>query len=156
VNIDVRELSEAEVEAVDSRLPLSRLDVVQTYLVAWADATAVGHVHVAWTGTDTGVPDLQDVFVLEEWRRRAVATTLMAHAEQLAAATGHRQVSIGYGVTNEAARRLYTRLGYRDAGLEPKRVQGTILVRGRPLEVDDTIVYLVKDLSVDSGRSRSS
>jgi hypothetical protein len=57
---------------------------------------------------------------------------------------------------NEAARRLYTRLGYRDAGLEPKRVQGTILVRGRPLEVDDTIVYLVKDLSVDSGRSRSS
>jgi hypothetical protein len=29
-------------------------------------------------------------------------------------------------------------------------------MRGRPVEVDDTAVYLVKGLAVDSGASRSS
>jgi GNAT superfamily N-acetyltransferase len=141
---------------VDARLPLSRLDHVQTYLVAWIGEEPVGHAHVAWTGTDTGVPDVQDVFVLSERRRQGVASALMAQAERAAAERGHSQIGVGYGVENEPARRLYTSLGYRDAGLEPKRVQGTILIRGRPVEVDDTIVYLVKDLPVDSGRSRSS
>jgi hypothetical protein len=35
-------------------------------------------------------------------------------------------------------------------------VQGTIEIRGRPVEVDDTIVYLVKDLPVDFDAARSS
>ena len=29
-------------------------------------------------------------------------------------------------------------------------------MRGKPVEVDDTLIYLVKDLPVDSGMSRSS
>jgi predicted GNAT family acetyltransferase len=149
-------LTPDEVERVDARLPLSRLDHAQTYLVAWDGDDPVGHAHVAWTGTDTGVPEVQDVFVEEERRRRGVASAVMAQAERAAVARGHRQISVGYGVDNEAARRLYTRLGYRDAGLHPKRVQGTIVIRGRPVEVDDTLVYLVKDLPVDFGGSRSS
>jgi hypothetical protein len=43
-------------------------------------------------------------------------------------------------------RRLYDRLGYVDAGVEPVRVSGTIMLRGRPFEVDDTLVYLKKAL----------
>ena len=54
------------------------------------------------------------------------------------------------------ARRLYEKLGYRDAGAAPVRVQGTIMIRTGPLEVDDTIVYLVKELPVDFGSPRSS
>jgi GNAT superfamily N-acetyltransferase len=141
---------------VDARLPLSRLDNAQTYLVAWIEGQPVGHAHLAWTGTDTGDPEVQDVFVAEDRRRQGVAAELMAAAERLAAKRGHDRLSIGYGIANEPARRLYQRLGYRDAGLEPKRVQGTILIRGRPIQVDDTIVYLVKRLRVDFGRSRSS
>jgi [ribosomal protein S18]-alanine N-acetyltransferase len=129
---------------------------VQTYVVAWDGDEPVGHAHVAWAGTDTGDPEVQDVFVLEERRREGVATALIAHVERVAAARGHRRVSIGCGVANDAARRLYTRLGYRDAGLEPKRVTGTIEIRGLPVEVDDTLVYLVKDLPVDFEASRSS
>jgi len=30
------------------------------------------------------------------------------------------------------------------------------VIRGRPVEVDDTLLYLVKSLAVDSGPSRSS
>jgi GNAT superfamily N-acetyltransferase len=139
------------VPRVDARLPLSRLDVAQTYLVAWERNEPLGHAHVAWTGTDTGVPEIQDVFVRESLRGRGVATALIAHAERLAVAAGHRRLSVGYGIANTPARRLYGRLGYRDTGFEPKRVQGTIVIRGRDVEIDDTIVYLVKDLPVDSG-----
>jgi GNAT superfamily N-acetyltransferase len=154
--IDVRELTPDEVEQVDARLPLSRLDFLQTYLVAWIGDEPVGHAHVAWAGTETGVPEVQDVFVAEERRRQGVARALMAAAERLAADRGHERLSVGYGIANDAARRLYAGLGYRDAGWEPTRVQGTIVIRGRPVEVDDTIVYLVKDLPVDFDRSRSS
>jgi len=37
-------------------------------------------------------------------------------------------------------------LGYADARVDPVRVSGVIMVRGRPLEVDDTLVYLTKCL----------
>jgi hypothetical protein len=69
---------------------------------------------------------------------------------------GHSRISIGTSVANEGALRLYRRLGYRDANLAPQRVQGAILIRGKPVEVDDTLLYLVKDLAVDSGGRRSS
>jgi GNAT superfamily N-acetyltransferase len=144
------------VERADAALPLSRLDVVQTYVVAWDGGEPIGHAHVAWTGTELGVPEVQDVFVVDGRRRDGVATALMAHAERLAAGRGHVRISIGHSVDNEAARRLYERLGYRASGVPPKPVRGTITIRGRPLDVDDTIVYLVKDLPVDSGRCRSS
>jgi GNAT superfamily N-acetyltransferase len=154
--IDVRELNPGEVERVDARLPLSRLDGAQTYLVAWDGDEPIGHAHIAWAKTEVGVPEVQDVFVLEERRGGGVASALMEHAERVAAGRGHRRLSIGYGVGNDAARRLYERLGYRDAGLEPRRVQGTITIRGRPVAVDDTLVYLVKDLAVDFEGRRSS
>jgi RimJ/RimL family protein N-acetyltransferase len=47
---------------------------------------------------------------------------------------------------NPAAKRLYERLGYRDAGVDPVRVLGVITLRGEPFEVDDTLVYLQKPL----------
>jgi len=81
---------------------------------------------------------------------------MMVAAERAAAARGHPRVSLSYGIGNTDAQRFYERLGYRDAGLEPQRVRGTIMIRSGPLEVDDTLVYLVKDLPVDSDPSRSS
>ena len=65
----------------------------------------------------------------------------------MAQSRGHEQISISASVENERALRLYRLLGYRDADLEPQRVQGTIVIRGRPIEIDDTLVYLIKDLA---------
>jgi ribosomal protein S18 acetylase RimI-like enzyme len=144
--IDVRELTPSEVEHVDARLPLSRLDGAQTYFVAWDGADPVGHAHVAWAGTKLGVPEIQDVFVEPELRRRGVATALSRGVEREAVRRGHRRISLSVGIANDAARRLYERLGYADAGSEPERVQGTITIRGEPFEVDDTLLYLVKEL----------
>jgi predicted GNAT family acetyltransferase len=125
---------------------LSRLGGHQTYLVAWEDDTPVGHAHIAWTGGRLGVPEIQDVFVTPEHRRRGVASELTATAEREAVARGHLRISLSYGIANEAARRFYQGMGYRDAGLEPERVTGTVLVRGRRVPVDDTLIHLVKNL----------
>lgn len=154
--IDVRELTEADLPRVDRRLPLSRLDSAQAYLVAWDEDEPIGHAHVAWTGTTLGIPEIQDVFVLPERRGRGIGTELSEAAERLVAERGLGRISVSASADNEGALRLYRRLGYREPDLTPQRVQGTILIRGRPVEVDDVLVYLVKDLTVDSGGSRSS
>jgi GNAT superfamily N-acetyltransferase len=125
---------------------LHRLEGAQTYLVAWAGTEPVGHAHVAWEETTLGVPEIGDVFVLAELRGRGIGTELSEAAEQMARGRGHRQISISASIANEGALRLYRRLGYRDAGVPPKPVQGTIMVRTGPMEVD-TLLYLIKDIA---------
>jgi GNAT superfamily N-acetyltransferase len=134
------------VALIGERLPLHRLPAHQTYLVAWIDGQPVGHTHIAWTRTKLGVPELQDVFVREDMRRRGIAAALADAAERAAVERGHARVSLSYGIANGPARALYEGLGYRDAGLQPERVGGIVRMRGRPVEVDDTLIYLVKDL----------
>lgn len=145
----VRPLLAAEVELVDQQLPLARLDrhgeEGSPYLIAWEGTRPVGHAHLAWEGTHLGLPEIQDVFVVPDRRRRGIATALTLAAEREARRRGFDRISLSVSAQgNEPARRLYERLGYRDAGVEPVRVRGTITVRGKPVEVDDTLVYLTK------------
>jgi GNAT superfamily N-acetyltransferase len=144
--IAVRPLTEEDTATVDAVLPLSRLDSVQTYLVAWDEDAPVGHAHVAWEGGHVGAPEIQDMYVLPERRGAGIGAALVGAAERLAVQRGHGRMSLSVGEAS-AARRLYERLGYRDAGVPPVRVEGTIMIRGEPLEVDDTLVYLVKPLA---------
>jgi GNAT superfamily N-acetyltransferase len=144
-------LQPSEVAYVDRCLPLSRLDQQidenSTYLVAWDDDQPVGHAHIAWVGTHLGVPEIQDVFVLPERRRQGIGAQLTDAAEQEARERGWESISLSVSQDgNVAARSLYAKLGYVDAGVEPVRVSGVITVRGRPFEVDDTLVYLTKSL----------
>ena len=118
-----------------------------TFLIAWDDERPVGHAHLAWNGTKLDLPEIQDVYVAEDARRRGIATALTYAAEAEAVARGYRRLSLSVGIGNLAAQALYARLGFEDAALEPERVVGTIMLRGEPFEVDDTLVYLVKRLS---------
>jgi GNAT superfamily N-acetyltransferase len=147
----VTQLRPEDIEHVDRHLPLNRLDqhiaTRSTYLIAWKDDEPVGHAHLAWTGTHLGLPEIQDVFVTPEHRRRGVATLLTAAAESEARRRGWTMISLSVSATGNArARRLYGALGYVDAGVAPVRVSGTISLRGVPFEVDDTLVYLTKPL----------
>ena len=145
--MEIRPLAADEVERVDAVLPLSRLDAAQTYLVAWDGGEPVGHAHLAWAATHLGLPEIQDVYVLPARRREGIATALTEAAEREARARGHDRISLSVSEAgNPAARRLYERLDYVDAGVDRVRVQGTITLRGAPFEVDDTLLYLVKML----------
>ena len=149
--ITVTELKPGEVEAVDRHLPLNRLDQQveerSTYLIAWEDDQPVGHAHIAWSGTHLGLPEVQDVFVLPEKRRHGIATQLTHAAEEQARERGWSSISLSVSEQgNAAAGLLYAKLGYVDAGVDLVQVSGQIMLRGRPFNVDDILVYLTKEL----------
>jgi ribosomal protein S18 acetylase RimI-like enzyme len=153
--IDVRELTPEQVDLVGTQLPLNRLPQhlreASTYLIAWDGAAAVGHAHIAWSGTHLGLPEIQDVFVLPDRRRRGIASALTESAEQRARSAGWSEISLSVGDRNAAARGLYEKLGYVDAAVEPVHVSGVVDLRRGPIEVDDTLVYLTKPLGPRKG-----
>ena len=149
--VTVTQLRPSEVAFVDRCLPLNRLDQQRvdgsTYLVAWDDDQPVGHAHVAWAGTHLGVPEIQDVFVVPALRRRGIAAQLTEAAELEARLRGWDTISLSVSEHgNVAAQKLYAKLEYVDARVDPVHVSGTIMLRGRPFDMDDTLVYLVKAL----------
>jgi GNAT superfamily N-acetyltransferase len=152
--VSIRELKPSDVAHVDQFLPLSRLTEQageagesSTYLIAWDGREPVGHTHIAWTGTHLAIPEIQDVFVLPERRRRGIASQLTQAAEAEARKRGWGSISLSVSQQGNAfAWRLYTKLGYVEAPTAPVRVLGVIVLRGQPVEVDDTLVYLTKRL----------
>lgn len=88
-----------------------------------------------------------DVFVPAEHRRHGIATLLTRAAEDEARRRGWARISLSVSADgNVPARTLYEGLGYRATGDAPVRVLGAITLRGRQVEVDDTLVYLAKSL----------
>jgi GNAT superfamily N-acetyltransferase len=147
--VNVRPLRPDDTERVlDAGLGLSRLPRGDGsfYLVAWEGDQPLGHAHLALGDP----PELQDVSVLPAHRRRGVGTALTRAAEQEALARGHGVLTLTVGVGNVGAQALYRRLGYRDSGLPPLRVQGRVQIRTGPLEVDDTLLTWERDLSIST------
>ncbi|HWI07719.1 MAG TPA: GNAT family N-acetyltransferase [Solirubrobacteraceae bacterium] len=140
----VRQLRSEEAERVGLVLGLARLNQGDGfYLVAWDDAEPIGHLHLALTEP----PELQDVFVRPGHRRCGVARALTAAAEREVEARGFSRLRLTVSVDNVAAQALYHACGYRDTGLPPERVQGTVMIRTGPIDVDDTFLTWEKALS---------
>lgn len=140
---EIRPLVPEEVERVAAVLGLARLDQGEGfYLVAWEDDEPLGHAFLALTDP----PELGDVSVRPEHRRRGVASDLTAAAERESRARGFDRLRLTVGIENEPAQVLYRGRGYVDSGLPPRRVQGTIQIRTGPLEVDDTLLTWEKNL----------
>jgi GNAT superfamily N-acetyltransferase len=139
----IRVLAAAEVDVVGSARGLARLHQGDgEYLVAWDEASPVGHVHA----TCGDPPEFQDLEVHDGARRRGVATALLAAARPSAARAARRGCGATLFVANTVGRSLYGPLGYRDVGTAPRRVVGTIELRTGPIEVDDTLLTLEKPL----------
>lgn len=113
------------------------------YLVAWEEEEPLGHAHLALTDP----PELQDVSVRPEHRRRGIASALTAEAEREAHGRGFDRLRVTVSVDNVPARALYRDCGYRDTGIPPQRVQGTLMLRTGPIEVDDTLLTWEKRLA---------
>jgi ribosomal protein S18 acetylase RimI-like enzyme len=141
---EVRPLAPEQADRVAAVLGLARLDQGDGfYLVAWDGEEPAGHAHLALTDP----PELQDVEVAGQYRRRGVGSALTAAAEAEALRRGFDRLRVTVSVGNAAAQALYRRLGYADAGLPPRRVLGTVMIRTGPLEVDDTLLTWDKRLS---------
>ena len=145
---EIRRLAPNEIDRVGAVLGLARLGGgAGVYLVAWEGDVPLGHAHLALTDP----PELQDVEVRPEHRRRGVASALTAAAEREAADRGSDRLRLEVSATSEPAQRLYRGLGYVDAGLPPRRVRGTIQIRTGPLAVDDTLLTWEKRLAPGPG-----
>ena len=141
---DIRPLAPEQVDRVAAVLGLARLDQGDGfYLVAWDGDQPAGHAHLALTDP----PELQDVEVSAQYRRRGVGSALTAAAEAEAHRRGFDRLRVTVSVDNAAAQALYRRLGYGDAGLPPRRVLGTVMIRSGPLAVDDTLLTWEKRLA---------
>jgi GNAT superfamily N-acetyltransferase len=85
--------------------------------------------------------------VASDHRRKGIATALAEAAEAEAKARGWEAISLSVSQEgNSAACSLYTRLGYIAVDAAPVRVAGLIMLRGRSIEVDDTLIYMTKAL----------
>lgn len=134
---EIRPLASDEVEHVGAVLGLARLgQAAGVYLVSWEDGQPTGHAHLALGDP----PELQDVEVRSGYRRRGIASALVRAVEAEAVARGCSRLRVKVSATSAPAQALYRRLGYRDTGLPPNRVRGTIQIRTGPLEVDDTLL----------------
>jgi GNAT superfamily N-acetyltransferase len=96
-------------------------------LVAWRGVAAVGYVNLLWESAyppfaERSIPEVNDLNVLVEWRRRGIGSELVRAVEGIAREEGHPVVGIGVGMTTgyDSARRLYPKLGYVPDGRGPR------------------------------------
>ncbi len=140
----VRRLADDEVERVGAILGLARLYQGNGfYLVAWENEEPLGHAYLALTDP----PELQDVQVRPEQRRRGVASAVTSVAEENALSLGFDTLRLEVSEGNTAAQALYRSCGFVDIGAPPRRVHGTIMIRTGPIEVDDTLLTWEKTLA---------
>jgi len=87
---------------------------VERALIACIDGTAVGFAClrlIPWLCYDTPYAELTELFVREPFRRRGIASDLVAHAQGLARTAGANELRILTGRDNPAARAFYRKLG---------------------------------------------
>lgn len=121
-------------------------------LLALAGARYAGHCKIVWRSAypgfrERGIPEIQDLNVPPDFRRRGIATRLLDEAERRLAERSD-QAGIGFGLYADygAAQRLYVKRGYVPDGRGVHH-GGQPVVPGKCYPVaDDLALYLVKRL----------
>lgn len=113
--------------------------------VATVDGGFAGYVTLNWIPSypglgGTGIPEIQDLNVLPNFRRRGIATRLLDHAEARAVERS-KVVAIGVGLHPgyNAAQRLYVERGYVPDGLGVT-YEDRYVAEGERVRFDDSLV----------------
>jgi len=124
-------------------------------LVAYADNDFAGFVTIKWQSNyppfaEKGIPEVSDLRVLPDFRRRGIASALMDEAEKL---IFKRSSTVGIGVGMYAdygpAQRMYARRGYVPDGMG-LYYKLDLVKPGQVVPVDDNLVLnLIKERGED-------
>ena len=164
-DVEIRRLAARDVDAIADAFaswpkPRSQFEWYLTeqgggrrvVLVAWCESQVCGYAVVVWHPDyaplrENGIPEIQDLNVLQPFRRRGIGSRLLDAAEEIVASRS-AEVGIGFGLYADygAAQRLYVRRGYvpdgRGASHRGRFVLGGELV----VADDDLVIYLTKRL----------
>lgn len=121
-------------------------------LVVLAESAYLGHCKVVWRSAypgfrDSDIPEIQDLNVRPDYRRRGIGSALLDNAERRIAQRSDF-AGIGFGLYADygAAQRLYIKRGYVPDG-RGLHYRTNPVVAGETYRVDDDLVmYLVKRL----------
>ncbi len=125
------------------------------YFVAWRGATPSGHLLLEWGGTEdepirSGLldcPNLEDLFVMPDFRSRAIGSMLLDAAITAAREAGYTQLGLGVAIDNPGAIRLYEQKGFQDCGLGEYTSGGSYVDRDGTVQTwQETCTYLIKRL----------
>lgn len=110
-------------EAIAARM--SDPNCVETVILAKVADKAIGFALVRVVPSvlySTPHAELTELYVMEEYRQRGIASGLIAFAEQIAVQKGARSILVQTGDDNLSALALYKKLGYEeyDIALEKK------------------------------------
>jgi ribosomal protein S18 acetylase RimI-like enzyme len=169
IHVDVRPIAADDLASIQKTLPpehpeahVRRLADQRTgrvtYLVAWHEGRALGHVLVRWGGTTNPEllwklgrpvdhPYVEALFVHPAYRSRMIGSQLLAAAERLAGERGFRRIGLAVSVEIVRAWALYDRLDYCDADLaEFVNHWSYVDEAGREVSATETCRYQVKSL----------
>jgi predicted N-acetyltransferase YhbS len=92
-------------------------------LIATVGETVVGYTNVLWQSgyepfLSDGIPEINDLNVIIEFRNRGIGRALIREAERVVAEAGKSIIGIGVGLTPDyaAAQHLYPKLSYISDG----------------------------------------
>ncbi len=104
---------------------LKRLKEVENgealYLIAEEERKIVAHLLLKLKGitTESGYPNMNDLYVLEEKRNFGIGSELVKEAERIVKEKGYSKISVAVNPTlNHRAKALYERLGYKQTESE--------------------------------------
>lgn len=125
---------------------------LRLFLFATWDGRVGGYLTLGWDAEyppfrDAGLPEIQDLEVIPELRRRGLAAALLSRAEELASERSHAVgLSVGVYQAYGPAQRLYASRGYLPDGRG--MTAGTrSLLGGETVQIDDSLsLHLIKDL----------
>jgi GNAT superfamily N-acetyltransferase len=140
-------------ETLYRRYLREQLEGTRICFVAMVDGQFAGYLTVASKATypgfaDLNIPEIQDLNVLTEYRRKGVASRLLDRAEtEVARRSGVVGIAVGLHPGYNAAQRLYAKRGYVPDGRGITH-RNRFVEEGATVVLDDDLVmHLTKQLS---------
>ncbi len=131
-------------ERFEALFQSQQADAVDVWIVTVQDAIA-GYVTILWQSRldafkREAIPEISDLNILPQYRRKAIATQLLDHVEEVVRARSPT-AGIGVGVTAEYAvpHRLYLQRGYLPCTMGVTYHYQPV-THGSPVCVDDDLV----------------
>jgi GNAT superfamily N-acetyltransferase len=165
--VSIRPIKKIEIEVINTMFKgqwknkhLQRLEKQErgdaVYLFAWIKDLPAGHLFLKWKGsadefvhskTKEEIPDIEDLFVLDEYRKKGIGSLLLDFADSLARDKGFRKTGLSVSVDDSMVKNMYLKRGFVDAGFGNYEESYSFTEEdGKTYSWKEICIYLIKEL----------